>query len=169
MPSVNELSGLIPLPDKPKKCRWYQFSLRLLLALMTTACLFFWWDPLRLRPPPPVPIETFPLRSTAYVDVIELNQQYDSRMGGSWQQVIFWSRYPDGKLHIREWRMIGNSRTKDLQLDHSRRSRCACSWSTDGVPFRVEAPTFRETKTSGDPDVLDRVELPKPDRQPLWR
>jgi hypothetical protein len=156
------------LTDKPKR-RWYQFSLRLLLSLVTASCLFFWWDPLRLRPPLPVPIKTVPLRSTAYEDVIELNQQYDPQLGRSWQQVIFWSRYPDGKLHIREWKMTANSHTQDFQLDHSRRSLCTCSWSTDGIPFRVEAPTFRETKTSGDPELLDRVEMSKIDRQPLWK
>jgi hypothetical protein len=156
------------LTDKPKR-RWYQFSLKLLLSLMTLSCLFFWWDPFHLRPPPPVPIETVALRSTAYVDVIELNQQYDSRLGRSWQQVILWSRYSDGKLHIREWHLIGSSNTKDFQLDRSRRSLCTCSWKCDGIPFRVEAPTFRETKSSGDPELLDRIALPKADRQLLWK
>ena len=154
--------------DARPKRRWYQFSLRMLIALLTASSVFFWWDPFRWRPPPPVPIKTVPLGTTAYVDVIELNEQYDARLRRTWQQVIFWSRYPDGKLHIREWRIIGSSAHKDFRLDHSRRSVCFCSWSDFGQPFRVEAPTFCETKWPGDPELLDRQMLSKFDRQPLW-
>jgi hypothetical protein len=110
-----------------------------------------------------------PLGTTARVDVIELNEQYSVQLGQKWQQVIFWSRYPDGQLHIREWKITRNSLTKDFQLDHSRRSLCTCSFTFDGIPFRVEAPTFRESKTSSDPELLDRITLPKTERQPLWR
>ena len=151
--------------DKPKR-RWYQFSLRALIALLTASCVFFWWDPLRLRPPPPVPIQTVPRGTTAYVDVIELNEQYSAQLGQKWQQVIFWSRYPDGQLHIREWRIDKNSR---FQYDHSRRLLCTCSWTEEGIRCRVEAPTFRESKSSDDPEILDRVALPKADRQLLWK
>jgi len=150
----------------PKR-RWYQFSLRVLLALLTMACVFCWWDPLRLRPPPPVPIKTVPLGATAQVDVIELNEQ--STAGKKWQQVVFWSRYPDGQLHIRQWKIVGSSGTKDFQLEHSGGPLCACSWNMDGITFRVEAPTFRKSKTSDDPELLDRIALPKTERQPLWR
>lgn len=148
--------------------RWYQFSLKTLLLLLTAACLFFWWDPLHFRPPLPVPIETVQLGSTAHVDVIELNEQYDARLGRSWQQVIFWSRYPDGQLHIREWKITANSLTKDFHIDRSHHSQCSCSYTFDGIPFRVDAPILRETKTKEDPELLDRILLPKPDRRPLW-
>lgn len=51
----------------------------------------------------------------------------------------------------------------------SSRSRCTCSWAMDGITFRVDAPTFRESKSSGDPELLDRIALPKADRQLLWK
>jgi hypothetical protein len=146
--------------DKPKR-RWYQLSLRMLIALLTASCVFFWWDPLRLRPPPPVPIETVPRGTTAHVDVIELNEQFHPQLG-RWQQVIFWSRYPDGQLHIREWKITRNSLTKDFQLDHSRHALCICTFTFDGIPFRVEAPTFRESKSAGDPELLDASRCQKP-------
>lgn len=148
--------------------RWYQFSLKTLLLLLTVACLFFWWDPFHFRPPPPVPIETVPLGSTAHVDVIELNEQYDARLGRSWRQVIFWSRYPDGQLHIREWKITANSRTKDFHIDRSHRFYCTCTYTFNGIPYRVDAPTFRETKTTEDPDLMDRMILPKLERRDLW-
>jgi hypothetical protein len=34
------------MSDKPNR-RWYQFSLRLVLALLTVSCVFCWWDPFR--------------------------------------------------------------------------------------------------------------------------
>src|SRR5262245_34310810 len=86
---------------RPKR-RWYQFSLGLLLSLVTAACLLLWWDPLGWRPPAPVPILTFPRGATAQVDLIEVNEQYDALRRMVFKQVIFWSRYPDGQLHIRE-------------------------------------------------------------------
>jgi len=153
---------------KPKR-RWYQFSLGMLLSLLTAACLVMWWDPLRLVPPAPVPIKTVPLGTTARVDVIELNDQFDALQRRNFQQVIFWSRYPDGQLHIRQWTLVGDSRTTNFQLDRSGRSQCACSWTSDGIAYRVEAPTFGESKSADDPELLDRQALPKPDRQSLWK
>lgn len=153
---------------KPKRL-WYQFSLGTLLLLLTVACFLAWWDPFRLRPPTPIPIETVPIGTLARVDVIELNEQYDTRRGQTFQQVLFWSRYPDGQLHIRQWLLIGNPRTNSFRLDHSSGSRCVCSWSTDGVPYEVEAPAFRESKAPNDPELIDRNVFPKRDRQPLWR
>jgi hypothetical protein len=153
---------------KPKR-RWYQFSLGMLFSLLTAACLFVWWDPFRFRPPPPVPIETFPRGAVARVDVIELNEQYDQLGRTIFKQVIFWSRYPDGQLHIRGWKLVGNLRDKDFRIDHSSRWHCSCSWTTDGISYRVEAPTFRQSKTAVDLELLDRQSLAKQDRHPIWK
>ena len=151
---------------KPKR-RWYQFSLGTLLLLLTAACLVAWWDPFGFRPPPPVPIETVPWGTTARVDVIELNEHYDAAGRTIFEQVIFWSRYPDGQLHARAWGLMGTQRTR-MRLDHFSRGRCACSWTIDGITHRVEAPTFRRSKTLADLEMLDRNSLAKQDRQPLW-
>jgi hypothetical protein len=150
------------------KRRWYQFSLGMLLALLTASCLFVWWDPLRLKPPAPVPIETVPLGVAARVDVIELNEQFDGLDRLIFRQVIFWSRYPDGQLHIRGWKLVDSLNTP-VQLNHSGRTGCTCSWTMNGVSYRVEAPTYRESKTAADLELLDRKALKKADRQPLWR
>jgi hypothetical protein len=152
---------------KPKR-RWYQFSLGMLLSLLTAACLIAWWDPFGIRPPPPVPIESVPWGATARVDVIELNEHYDAAGRTIFEQVIFWSRYPDGELHVRGWALKGNPRTQ-LQLHYSRRRQCSCSWTIDGITYRVEAPTFRQSKTIVDLELLDRNWLAKQDRQPLWK
>jgi hypothetical protein len=161
--------GVAPAMTAKPKRRWYQFSLGMLFVLLTAACIVVWWDPFRLRPPAPVPIETVPLGTTARVDVIELNEQFDAPQRPNFQQVIFWSRYPDRQLHIRQWKLVGDSRTKNFQLDRSSRSQCTCSWTRDGIDYRVEAPVFRESKAAGDPELLDRKAFPKPDRQPLWK
>src|SRR5262245_55218162 len=153
---------------KPKR-RWYQFSLGMLLSLLTAACLFMWWDPFRIRPRPPVPIETVPRGATARVDVIEVNELYDGAGRTIFQQVIFWSQYPNGQLHVREMKLIGDARTRNFQLDHSSRWQCSCSWTIDGISYRVEAPTFRQSKTAADLEILDRQSLAKHWRQPLWK
>jgi len=152
------------------KRRWYQFSLGMLFSLLTAACLVAWWDPFRFRPPPPVPIETVLSGATARVDVIELNEHYDKMGRTVFKQVIFWSRYPDGQLHIRGWKLAENLSDKNFQLDHSRRWQCSCSWTAkDGISYRVEAPTYRESKTLADLELLDRESLAKQYRQPLWK
>jgi hypothetical protein len=101
---------------------------------------------------------------TAEVDLIEVQ----TNPVQAFQQVLFWSRYPDGQLHVREWRLLG--KTKDNpRITHSFHAGCECRWIENGVERRVHAPAFQESQTPVDVEILDRAKLPKDRRDPLWR
>lgn len=143
-----------------------RYRLRTLLILLGLGPVALWltWTP----PPPPVPIETMRPGATAKVDVIQLHECCDSKLPQTFNQVIFWSRYPDGELHVRAWRMIGSSSTQNFHLHEGGKSGCECSWTEGKFQRRVHAPTLLKTRSSADPEMEDRKNLPKPKRDPLW-
>ncbi len=141
-----------------------RYRLRTLLILLGLGPVILWlsWTP----PPPPVPIATVRPGTTAAVDVIQIHECGNPLH--TFSQVLFWSRYPDGELHVRAWRMIGSSNTRNFQINHSGQTGCECSWTESGVERRVRSPTFLKTSSPDDPEIQDRKKLSKPKRQPLW-
>jgi hypothetical protein len=109
-------------------------------------------------PHPPVPIATARRGETAEVDLIQVNTT------PHFSQVLFLSRYPDGELHVREWRLL----KEHFQIKHAWNGECECSWIESGIQRRVLAPRFQESKTSNDSEIADRLKVPKPARIPLW-
>src|SRR6476659_1897794 len=105
---------------------WFQFTLRSLLVLILLAAFFLWADPWGWRSPWLAPIETVAPGQTSRVDLIEITVQRQS--GRPWRQVVFWSRYPDGELHVREWRTIGSKRVSDFKVEQQG-SIWNCTWT----------------------------------------
>ena len=116
-----------------------------------------------------VPIQAHDRGETAQVDLIELNHRfYDASETVHNDQVLFWSLYPDGQLHLRDWRIVGSPSMIPQRKD----GKWVCSWREDDFQFQVEAARYRETKTvssSYDPEQHDRKPAPKISRVPLWK
>jgi hypothetical protein len=148
--------------DVPKRFR--QFSLRTLLLATLASCIVAYIDPLGWRPAPPVPIETVEVGRTAQVDLIEVNHYYDASGRWVFDQLLFWSFHPDGKLHLREWRLL-KSPSMAPQRGYK---KWVCEWTEHGVDRRVESPAFKETRSTSDHELLDRDFVPKQDRIQLW-
>lgn len=158
-----------PLPVRTLRLR---FRLRTALLLMLLCCMVAHVDPFQWRNTigRPKPIKASPVGEIAEVDVIELNRRplapAERARGGasSFDQLLFWSYYPDGKLHIREWRMVRNA----TMLPKREHGRWVCT--LDEVQC-IHAPEYRETTsfTTADPEILDRKFIAKQDRVPLWR
>ena len=137
-------------------------TLLIVLAILPPLIAYFW-----PRPPSPVPIATVPRGTTAEVDWIEVNEFRDSKQA-VFTQLLFWSRYPDGELHVREWRLIDSPNTRNFQIKHTWDGDYECRWTQNGLESRVRSPTFRKSKSTTDPELSDRKKLPKHSRQPLW-
>lgn len=149
------------------KHSWFQFSLRAMLIATTAACLLLWYDPLGWKLPGPVPIETLSRGAVSHVDLIYISAQQEAD-GRRWRQVTFWSRYPDGELHVREWRLIGSSQMSNFQIERNGRF-WDCTWTENGTECHVQAPSFRESEELGiDSELADRAFVAKQTRVPLW-
>lgn len=153
-------------PHQPR-FRRVQVSLRFLFLLVTAACLVVHFDPWCWKPPPRIPLIAVPLGETAQVDLIEISH-VDSPTGPVFSQVIFWSYHADGQLHIRMWRLLGASSTIGFQHRRINPRWHECSWTHDGVSYRVRAPAFREGRSQSDPEIEDRTGWPKVNRIDLW-
>ena len=138
-----------------------RFHLRTLLILLAVGPPLLAW--LWPRPLGPIPIATMRPGETAEVDLIHVHYNTSQVI----EQVIFWSRYPDGELHIREWR-LGPGSVKNIRIAHSGNEGCECRWIEHGVERHVRSPAFHESKSADDPEILDRDKLPKHKRDPLW-
>ena len=108
------------------------------------------------------------------VDLIELNHRFCDAVerkkypGDHFDQVLFWSTYPDGQLQLRDWRIVKSPAMRPRRENR----KWVCTWTDDGEPFRVEAPRHRETTTvssANDPELLDRSAVPKISRISLWK
>jgi hypothetical protein len=134
-------------------------TLLVLLAIVPPLLGYFW-----PRPPAPIPIATVTEGETARVDLIQVHTNPD------FTQVIFWSRYPDGEFHVREWSLHGSMiPEKKMQITHVGVEDCDCTWSSkSGIQRRVLAPRFLETRSPRDPEMDDRIKLAKTKRIPLW-
>jgi hypothetical protein len=154
------------------RTRFTRFSLRTLLLLMSAVCVFAYLDPLGWRLPPPVPIRTVQDGETAKVDLIELNRHYfdDSQRAqfrvDHFDQLLFWSIYPDGQLHVRAFRALRDP----TMLPRRDGNTWVCTWTESGANRQIEAPAFRETKSiskANDPELADRNSLPAARRTKL--
>lgn len=144
--------------------RLKQFSLRTMLWVMLVSCFVAYFDPMGWRPVPPSPIKTVAVGQTAEVDLIELNHHYDASGRLVFDQLLFWSFHPDGKLHLREWRLLKNP----SMAPQRGYKKWVCTWTEHGIDRRVEAPSFQETKSASDHELLDTRFVRKEDRIRLW-
>jgi hypothetical protein len=137
-----------------------RYRLRTLLILLAVGppLVGYLWP----RAPRPVPIKTVREGETAEVDVIQVHTN------PNFPQVLFWSRYPDGELHLRTWLLKGTRQNKSLQIKHWGGKYCECTWTEKGIQRRVLAPVFQETNSASDPEIDDRRRVPKTKRIPLW-
>jgi hypothetical protein len=140
----------------------FQFGLRAVLLLTLLCCLAARLDPMNWRRAAdrPKPLAPVPPGRVAQVDVIEVNYQQAWRS----RQIIFWSQHPDGELHIREWRLLKSPSMFPARLD----DQWVCIWAEGGIAKCVQAPAFRHTYGSSDPEIADRSTIAKKDRVPLW-
>src|SRR5687768_13719586 len=135
-------------------------TLLIVLAILPPLIAYVW-----PRTSGPVPIATVRPGETAEVDLIQVNTVVQpSAPIPVFKQVLFWSRHPDGELHVRTWRLVIPA--KNMQFKNSGGADWECAWTESGIERRVRAPAFQETKSPDDLEMLDRQKLPKPDRIP---
>jgi hypothetical protein len=129
---------------------------------MLLCCLVVRLDPLGWRSTleRPKPLKPLPPGRVAEVDLIEVSHQ----PGARFSQLIFWSKYPDDRLHVREWRLLKNP----AMLPKREHDRWLCLWTEGGIVKCVQAPEFRESSGSTDPEIADRNFIAKQDRCLLW-
>jgi hypothetical protein len=102
------------------------------------------------------------------VDMIEVNHTYHDKDGAHMvDQIIFWSVYPDGRLHVvDEYR---KARHTGLPIRNWREGGYVLIWEERGSMRRVRSLTIDESWTvqADDPEVLDRKYVPKAERKML--
>lgn len=95
------------------------------------------------------------------VDLIE----HSSVQGDKhFDQLLFWARYPNGELHIRDWRLVRN----EGMLPKKHAGTWTASWEDKGVVYTVHSRSFRKTNSMIDPELTDRKSIPKANRACLW-
>src|SRR5262245_52256122 len=144
-------------------CPMVRYKLRtLLIVLAIVPPIAAWLSP---RSAGPVPVATMRPGETAEVDLIQVHT--NTNPAAAFQQVLFWSRYPDGDLHLREWRLLGKTKNNP-RITHSFHAGCECRWLENGVECRVHAPAIKERQSTVDPELLARAKLPKNRRALFW-
>jgi hypothetical protein len=100
------------------------------------------------------------------VDVVELNRVYDDQGRPLLTQMIFWDWYEhDARLHVVAWRLWpedGARPTRDWSQGEYR-----LLWHDGELLREVWAGSWRESWTQFDPEMNDRVVLPKSARRGL--
>ena len=100
------------------------------------------------------------------VDLVELNHFYDEHGRLVFDQVVFydWSD-ADARYNVRAWRLVKNP-AQLPQRDWST-GQFSAMWQ-DGEQLRlVLSPSYRETWTQHDPELVEREYLPKERRKEL--
>lgn len=97
-------------------------------------------------------------------DAIEHNRFYDEEGVLQWSQVIFYDSV-DNQWVVRAWRLVKSDGMLP-ELDH-KRNEYRVLW-LDGLIMReVRAPIVRETWTQFDPELDNRMVVPKEKRREL--
>ena len=102
------------------------------------------------------------------VDLVEVNHFYDEHGHRILDQIIFydWSG-PDGRFHVRDWRLL--KRKAQWPVRDWRSGTYRCIWYDAHVMRDVQAGDYRETWTQHDPEVRNRKYLPRSCRKSLQR
>lgn len=103
-----------------------------------------------------------PGTTSTYVDVIELNHQFNYKGELSFDQIIFWGRNPvDGKYNVRSWTLTDSC--YPITVDGITRF--------ENKDYRVHSRVFRETWTQYDPEAANKKVWPEGKREsvPLKR
>ena len=104
---------------------------------------------------------------TEFVDLMELNHNYDFDGRRNWDQVIYYDWCPKTERYqVRAFTVI------TVQDDSRRPMRVEPSgyvfWTKVGwVPHRVVSTHYRETWSQDDPEIIEREYLPQEQRRPL--
>jgi hypothetical protein len=100
------------------------------------------------------------------VDLMEINHFYDEHGRLVFDQVIFydWSK-DDARYMVRAWRLIKNP-AQVPQRDWKEGGYVAV-WQDGELLRQVRSPSFRETWTQYDPELVEREYLPKERRKEL--
>ncbi len=102
------------------------------------------------------------------VDLIEVNHFFDEHGNLILDQVIFydWSG-PDGRFHVRDWRLLKKAGQWPVRCWRSGRYRSV--WRDGNILREIQAPDIRETWTQHDPEVTNRKFLPRSFRHTFRR
>lgn len=103
------------------------------------------------------------------VDLIELNHFYDESGRLVFDQVIFydWSS-SDSRYQVRAWRLVNSHSQRPIRdWANGGGAIYIAAWQDGDIFRRVESPSFRETWTQFDPELVEREQLPKEFRREL--
>lgn len=78
-------------------------------------------------------------------------------------QVIYW-QYQQSGTRVVAWRKVTDERPSQIVWKDG---FCFDCFTHGGVQFQVKASKYRETETSHDPEIADRVYLPL-NKRPKW-
>lgn len=111
-------------------------------------------------------------------DMLEQNAFYDGDGRLVFDQLLFWDWSHDaGRFQLQAWRMLKwQSGTKENgpistmlpRFDHAH-NVWVVEWLDGDVHRRIESPVFRQSVTQFDPELEERVYLPKEKRRELLR
>ena len=96
-------------------------------------------------------------RRSDRVELIELNHVRDENGKHVFDQLLFWSDYPERGLHVRDWCVV----KPNTMLPRKQEDAWETRWSRKGVTYVVRANRFKETTTRFDPEIADPVTFPK--------
>ena len=98
--------------------------------------------------------------AVARVDLIELNHCYDEHGWLVFEQIIFYEWSPHtSHYNVKDWRSL----KVISQLPHwdARTGTYVATWHDGKVIRTVNAPSFRESWTQYDPELIERRHLPR--------
>jgi hypothetical protein len=100
------------------------------------------------------------------VDLAEVNHHYDENGRWVFDQVIFYDWSPgDERYTVRAWRLVKNPNI--LPQRDWERGGYRSLWYDGGVLRNIHALSFRETWSQTDPELVERLYLPKERRKEL--
>ena len=95
-----------------------------------------------------------------HVDLIELNHCYDEHGWLVFEQVIFYQWSPHkSHYNVRDWRTLKDN--AQLPRRDARTGKYVAIWHDGKIIRTVTAPSFRETWTQYDPELVERQHLPR--------
>lgn len=105
---------------------------------------------------------------TETVDLLEVNHKYGDDGKHVYDQLIVWERLPDGKYHVRHWRLLDDRETcpgRPLYCAQTQDYRA--TWKDEAGLRAVRSKAFRETWSHSDPEREDLKVWPQIMRQNL--
>ena len=106
-----------------------------------------------------------PLDFTERVDMIEINTKVTKNGSELHKQLIFYERIPStGEYRVRDWVLLDDDAPSQMYPMKNSGDMYECyirQRNTKKYLTKIESPLLKETTTTYDPEVLDKIKLPE--------